>query len=200
MRSMSSMRFSGEEPCRRVRIPFCRLISRLRSLAEVSRNHRETAELPSTIAAAFSQRTWQWMSIVNHLPRAWTGPGKRPACGSAPGGRHLNSIRSLLLRFNRSDRRGRRTARLHHTDKTWGTKLHARCRPPRREGYHQERIIRRRREDKASRCGRTGCTVQSRERIADNAIVVEGTLRRERGLNQIGERYHRGLRKRAGKG
>src|SRR5215469_18894946 len=32
------------------------------------------------------------MSIVNHLPRARTGPGKRPASGSVPGGRHLNSI------------------------------------------------------------------------------------------------------------
>src|SRR5215831_6883019 len=31
------------------------------------------------------------MSMVNHLPRACTGPGKRPGI-SAPGGRHLNSI------------------------------------------------------------------------------------------------------------
>src|SRR5690242_13796880 len=31
------------------------------------------------------------MSTVNHLPRACSGPGKRPGI-SAPGGRHLNSI------------------------------------------------------------------------------------------------------------
>src|SRR5256885_11053570 len=65
------------------------------SFAAVSRNQRDTASLPATIAAALSLRAWQWMSIVNHLPRACTGPGKRPGI-SAPGGRHLNSISGPL--------------------------------------------------------------------------------------------------------
>jgi hypothetical protein len=28
----------------------------------------------TTIAAALSQRTWQWIPIVHHFPRAWAGP------------------------------------------------------------------------------------------------------------------------------
>src|SRR5271170_7244098 len=38
------------------------------------------------------------MSIVNHLPRAWTGPGKRPGIG-APSGEHLNNISGSLFCF-----------------------------------------------------------------------------------------------------
>src|SRR6266446_4983630 len=59
IRSISKIRCSGEEPWRRVRSPFWRLMVRLRSLAAVSRNHCETAAWSSTIAAALSLRTWQ---------------------------------------------------------------------------------------------------------------------------------------------
>src|SRR5205807_8505893 len=51
----------------------------------------DTASLPATIAAALSLRRWQWMSIVNHLPRACAGPGKRPGIG-VPVGRQVKSI------------------------------------------------------------------------------------------------------------
>ena len=81
IRSMSAMRCSADVPCVRVRTPFWRLISWLRAFACVSRNQRETASLPSTIAAALRLVTWQWMSRVNHLPRACAGPGKRPGIG-----------------------------------------------------------------------------------------------------------------------
>src|SRR5437868_8373690 len=48
-----------------------------------------------TISSALVVNRWQWMSIVNHLPRACTGPGKRPGI-CAPSGRQVNSIRFLL--------------------------------------------------------------------------------------------------------
>ncbi len=35
------------------------------------------------------------MSMVNHFPRACTGPGNRPGI-CAPSGKHVNSIRLLL--------------------------------------------------------------------------------------------------------
>ena len=38
----------------------------------------DSPALPATISAAFGVSRWQWMSIVNHLPRACAGPGKRP--------------------------------------------------------------------------------------------------------------------------
>ena len=38
--------------------------------------------------------TWQWMSRVNHLPRACAGPGKRPGM-RAPSGRQVNSMGGL---------------------------------------------------------------------------------------------------------
>src|SRR5439155_5149659 len=46
-----------------------------------------------TISSALAVSRWQWMSIVNHLPRACTGPGKRPGI-CAPSGRQVNSIAS----------------------------------------------------------------------------------------------------------
>src|SRR5438105_3895846 len=46
-----------------------------------------------TISSALVVNRWQWMSIVNHLPRACTGPGKRPGI-CAPSGRQVNSIAS----------------------------------------------------------------------------------------------------------
>src|SRR5438874_4514765 len=96
--SMSAMRCSAETLCRSVRTAFCRLISRLCGLAWVSRYQRATLSLPSTISVALVLRMWQWMSSVNHLPRACAGPGKCPGIGvpdfSNPAGRQVNSIAS----------------------------------------------------------------------------------------------------------
>src|SRR5882672_6498916 len=100
---MSAMRCSADMPCRYVRSPFCRLIVWLCGLAWVSRNQRDTASLPATIAVALSLRMWQWMSTANHLPRACAGPGNRPGIPASPGpvelgGRQVNSIGGLLDR------------------------------------------------------------------------------------------------------
>src|SRR5712691_6770660 len=100
--SMSAMRCSAELPWARVRTPFWRLTAWLSSLACVSRYQRETSAWPSTSAAALSLRTWQWMSAVNHLPRACAGPGKRPGM-YAPGGWQVNSIAGILGNGDRSD-------------------------------------------------------------------------------------------------
>src|SRR6201987_6048364 len=91
IRSMSASRFSTEVNWIRLRSACSRLTCRVRWLAYSSRGWRVAAAWPATISAAFGVSTWQWMSTVNHLPRACTGPGKRPGI-SAPGGRHLNSI------------------------------------------------------------------------------------------------------------
>src|SRR5438270_305039 len=66
-----------------------------------------------TISSALVVSRWQWMSIVNHLPRACTGPGKRPGI-CAPSGRQVNSIASPSSGFAHPThlapgRRGRET-------------------------------------------------------------------------------------------
>src|SRR5215472_966449 len=91
IRSMSASRFSIEVNWTRLRSACWRLTSRVHSLAYSSRGCRVAVGWPATISAALGVSTWQWMSMVNHLPRACAGPGKRPGI-SAPGGRHLNSI------------------------------------------------------------------------------------------------------------
>src|SRR5579884_66788 len=88
--SMSASRCSTEVDWTCVRSVCSRLTARVRALAKISRGWR-TACWPATISAAFSLSTWQWMSTVNHLPRAWAGPGKRPGIG-VPAGRQVNSI------------------------------------------------------------------------------------------------------------
>src|SRR5580692_8050272 len=98
IRSMSASRFSTEVNWIRLRSACSRLTCRVRWLAYSSRGWRVAAAWPATISTAFGVSTWQWMSTVNHFPRACAGPGKRPGI-AAPGGRHLNSISGFSLRF-----------------------------------------------------------------------------------------------------
>src|SRR5258706_11382162 len=94
IRSMSSSRFSIEVNWIRVRRPCSRLTSRVRSLANWWRGCQSIVRpAPAIISSAFCVSRWQWMSIVNHLPRACSGPGKRPGI-CAPSGRQVNSIAS----------------------------------------------------------------------------------------------------------
>src|SRR5580704_8791615 len=93
------MRFSIEVNWTLLRRACSRLTSRVCSLANWWRGCQSmVSPAPVTISSAFGVSRWQWMSMVNHLPRAWIGPGNRPGIG-APSGRHLNSIGNFLPRL-----------------------------------------------------------------------------------------------------